>query len=140
MMNKVELIGRLTRDPDIRSSAGEKPVTIARYTLAVDRRVKAGEEKTADFISCLSFGKNAEFAEKYLRKGLKIAVVGYIRTGSYKNKDGNVIYTTDVVVDEHEFCESKAASSQYQQNTSPAQNDGFVSMNGIDDTELPFGG
>lgn len=133
-MNKVIEIGRLTRDPDIRSTAGDHPMTIARFTLAVDRRAKDGG---TDFIPCVSFGKNAEFAEKYLRKGIKIAIVGHIQTGSYQNKDGQTVYTTDVIVEEQEFCESKAAQ---QQAAPQSQNDGFVSMNGVDDSELPFGG
>ena len=133
-MNKVIEIGRLTRDPDIRSTAGNQPMTIARFTLAVDRRSKEGG---ADFISCVSFGKNAEFAEKYLRKGIKIAIVGHIQTGSYTDKDGRTVYTTDVIIEEQEFCESKAAQ---QQAAPQSQNDGFVSMNGVDDSELPFGG
>lgn len=133
-MNKVIEIGRLTRDPDIRSTAGDQPMTIARFTMAVDRRSKDGG---ADFIPCVSFGKNAEFAEKYLRKGIKIAIVGHIQTGSYQNKDGQTVYTTDVIVEEQEFCESKAAQ---QQAAPQSQNDGFVSMNGVDDSELPFGG
>ena len=96
-MNKVILMGRLTRDPDIRYSQGENSMAIARYSLAVDRRFKRDGEATADFINCVAFGRSAEFAEKYLRKGIKIAVTGRIQTGSYTNKDGVKVYTTDVV-------------------------------------------
>ncbi len=106
-MNKVILLGRLARDPDIRYSQGENPMAIARYSLAVDRRFKRDDEQTADFISCVAFGKSAEFAEKYLKKGTKICVTGRIQTGSYTNKEGNKVYTTDVVVEEQEFAESK---------------------------------
>lgn len=102
-MNKVELIGRLTRDPDIRFTSGDNPTTIARYTLAVDRRIKKDDENTADFISCVAFGKNAEFVRDYLHKGIKIAVTGRIQTDSYINKENQKVYTTDVVVEEHEF-------------------------------------
>lgn len=110
-MNKVILIGRLTRDPEVRYSQGEKPMAIASYSLAVDRMFKRDGEPSADFINCKAFGKQGEFAEKYLRKGMKIAVTGHIQTGSYTNRDGNKVYTTDVVVEQHEFCESRAESS-----------------------------
>lgn len=109
-MNKVILMGRLTKDPDVRYTQGEKSTCIARYTLAIDRRIKTDGEQTADFINCVAFGKSAEFAEKYLKKGTKIAVTGRIQTGSYTNNDGQKIYTTDVVVEESEFAESKSAS------------------------------
>lgn len=138
-MNKVELLGRLTKDPDIRYS-GEN--SIARYTLAVDRRFKKEGGQSADFISCVAFGKSAEFAEKYLKKGTKIAVSGRIQTGSYE-KDGQKIYTTDVVIEEQEFAESKNASGggediQHQSQPEPAPSDGFMSIpDGIED-ELPF--
>ena len=105
-MNKVILMGRLTRDPEVRYSAGENSMAIARYTLAVDRRFKRENEATADFISCIAFGKAAEFAEKYFRQGIRIVVSGRIQTGSYTNRDGNKVYTTDVVVEEQEFAES----------------------------------
>ncbi len=107
-MNKVILMGRLVRDPNVRYSQGTEPMAIARYSLAVDRRYQknnTGDEQTADFISCVAFGKAGEFAEKYLRQGMKIAVTGRIQTGSYTNKEGNKIYTTDVVVEEQEFAE-----------------------------------
>ena len=102
-MNKVMLIGRVVRDAEIRYSQGTNTTCIARYTLAVDRKFKQEGQPTADFINCIAFGKLGEFAEKYLRKGIKIAVTGRIQTGSYKNKDGNTVYTTDVVVEEQEF-------------------------------------
>ena len=144
-MNKVVLMGRLTRDPDVRYSQGETPLAIARYTLAVDRRFKRNGEQDADFINCVAFGRTAEFAEKYVRQGVKIAVTGRIQTGSYTNKDGVRVYTTDVVVEEQEFAESKAASasnSGYQASPSPSPSadigDGFMNIpDGIDE-ELPF--
>ena len=136
-MNKVILIGRCTRDPEVRYSQGENATAVARYTLAVDRQFKRDGDQSADFITCIAFGKRGEFAEKYLRKGTKIAVVGRIQTGSYTNKDGNKVYTTDVVVDEHEFVESKA-SQQNGGDSAPVSSDGFTSIpDGIDE-ELPF--
>ncbi len=110
-MNKVILMGRLTRDPEVRYTNGEKPICIARYSLAVDRRYQRDDEATTDFISCVAFGKGAEFAEKYLYKGSKILIVGRIQTGSYTNKDGHKVYTTNVVVDEHEFVESRSSGN-----------------------------
>ena len=111
-MNKVILMGRLTRDPEVRYTQGENQMAVARYTLAVDRRFnRNNDENTADFISCVAFGKSGEFAERYLRKGTKIAVTGRIQTGSYTNKDGVKVYTTDVVVEDQEFAESKNSSS-----------------------------
>ena len=144
-MNKVILMGRLTRDPEVRYSQGEQATAIARYTLAVDRRFKRDGDQTADFIGCVAFGKLGEFAEKYLRKGTKVVVTGRIQTGSYTNKDGVRVYTTDVVVEEQEFAESKAASasnSGYQASPSPSPSadigDGFMNIpDGIDE-ELPF--
>ena len=144
-MNKVILMGRLTRDPEVRYSQGENANAVARYTLAVDRRFKRDGDATADFINCVAFGRAAEFAERYLRQGIKIAVTGRIQTGSYTNKDGVRVYTTDVVVEEQEFAESKAASasnSGYQASPSPAPSadigDGFMNIpDGIDE-ELPF--
>ncbi len=112
-MNKVILMGRLTRDPEVRYSAGENALAIARYTLAVDRRFRRDGEASADFISCVSFGRTAEFAEKYFRQGLKIVVTGRIQTGSYTNRDGQKVYTTEVVVEDQEFAESKASSDSY---------------------------
>ena len=112
-MNKAILLGRLTKDPDIRQSQGAEPVTIARYTLAVDRRQKKQEgQQAADFISCVAFGKAGEFAEKYLHKGTKICVSGHIQTGSYTRQDGTKVYTTDVVIEDQEFAESKADSGR----------------------------
>lgn len=127
-MNHVQLIGRLTKDPDVRYN--DKGMCIARYTLAVDRR---GKDKGADFISCVAFGKSGEFADKYLHKGTKIAVTGHIQTGSYDGKNGKV-YTTDVVIDDHEFCESMKTESAKETI------DGFMSIpDGIDiEEELPF--
>ena len=152
-MNKVILIGRLTRDPEVRVSTGEGSQSRASYTLAVDRRrsrnAQAGEQ-TADFIRCTAWGYNADFAERYLKKGTKILVQGRIQTGSYTNKDGQTVYTTDVIVDEHEFVESKNANAgggdfggsnagfggQASQPTGAA--DGFMPIpDGIDE-ELPF--
>ena len=122
-MNKVILMGRLTRDPEVRYYAGESGTAIARYTLAVDRRFKRDGEATADFISCVSFGRTAEFAEKYFRQGLKIIVSGRIQTGSYTNRDGQKVYTTEVVVEEQEFAEGKN-SSQQGAGQQPPQNYG----------------
>lgn len=137
-MNKVILIGRLTRDPEVRYSAGDNSTAVARYTLAVERRIK-NENQSADFINCVTFGKNAEFAEKYLRKGTKIAVAGRIQTGSYTNRDNQKVYTTDVVVEEHEFAESKAAGNTGNKGNAGGQpDDGFMNIpDGIDE-ELPF--
>ena len=143
-MNKVILMGRLTRDPEVRYSQGESSTAVARYTLAVDRRFRReGSDQTADFIGCVAFGRQAEFAEKYLHQGTKIAITGRIQTGSYTNKDGQRVYTTDVVVEEQEFAESKAAGQNSQQNSRPepstaVDNDGFMHIpDGIDE-ELPF--
>ena len=146
-MNKVILMGRLTRDPEVRYSQGEGSLAIARYTIAVDRRFKRdGDQQTADFISCVSFGKTAEFAEKYYRQGTKVLVTGRIQTGSYTNKDGQKVYTTEVVVEEQEFAESKAAASESggfhqaaaRPEPSQAVGDGFMNIpDGIDE-ELPF--
>lgn len=143
-MNKVILMGRLTRDPEVRYSSGENQTTIARYSLAVDRRRgKNDDQPSADFINCVAFGRSAEFAEKYFHKGLKITVAGRIQTGSYTNKDGQKVYTTDVVVEEQEFAESKAASgnagnSAPAGNPEPSNGDGFMNIpDGIDE-ELPF--
>lgn len=153
-MNKVVLMGRLTRNPDVRYSQGERPMAVARYTLAVNRRFKRDGEPDADFINCVAFGRQGEFAEKYLKQGTKIVISGRIQTGSYVNKDGNRVYTTDVVVEEQDFCESKAAQSEYQASQGnnsfgggfepagrpapSAAGDGFMSIpDGIEE-ELPF--
>lgn len=138
-MNLVTLMGRLVRDVDVRYTQGDNSTCIARYTLAVDRRFKKQGEQNADFISCVAFGKNGEFAEKYLSKGIKIAITGHIQTGSYTNKDGNKVYTTDVVVDSQEFAESKATSEANARNNEPPQapDDDFVNTDLIDD-DVPF--
>ena len=156
-MNKVILMGRLTRDPEVRYSQGENALAIARYTLAVDRRNfrnNGNDEQTADFINCVAFGKSGEFAEKYFRKGMKIAITGRIQTGSYTNKDGVKVYTTDVVVEDQEFAESKNASggndgfsggfdrgnsfSGGRGSEPSGAGDGFMNIpDGIDE-ELPF--
>ena len=138
-MNKVILMGRLTRDPEVRYSQGETPLAIARYTLAVDRRGtrnNGGDDQSADFIGCVAFGRAGEFAERYLRKGTKIAVTGRIQTGSYTNKDGAKVYTTDVVVEDHEFVESKNASSG---NEGGFANNGY-SNNGYSNNGYSNGG
>ncbi len=158
-MNKVILMGRLTRNPDVRYSAGDNAQAVARYTLAVDRRFKRDGDQTADFISCVAFGRSATFAENYLRQGTKIVVTGRIQTGSYTNRDGQKVYTTDVIVEDQEFAESKAASAasgvetgsyQSSANSAPYQapaqpapapeaaTDGFMNIpDGIVE-ELPF--
>ena len=145
-MNKVILMGRLTRDPDVRYTSGAEPMAIARYTLAVDRRGARSNDNatTADFIPCVAFGKMGEFVEKYFRQGTKVAIVGRIQTGSYTNKDGNKVYTTEVVVEEQEFAESKASSSRNNGDSpsrpvpSEAAADGVMSIpEGIED-DLPF--
>ena len=145
-MNKVILMGRLTRDPEIRYSQGENSTAVARFTLAVDRRFKRqNDDQTADFINCVAFGKTAEFAERYLHQGTKVVGCGRIQTGSYTNKDGQRVYTTDVVLDEVEFAESKNASQQngdFQQNQRPepsqAAADGFMNIPDGLEEELPF--
>ena len=152
-MNKVILMGRLTREPDVRySQNSDGSMAVARYTLAVDRRRgrnSDGNEQTADFISCVAFGRNGEFAEKYLHQGTKIAITGRIQTGSYTNKDGQRVYTTDVVVEEQEFAESKSAAANSDSNyaaytpsrpePSQAAGDGFMNIpDGVDDEGLPF--
>lgn len=138
-MNKVIMIGRLTRDPEVRYSQGnQQPVAIARYSVAVDRKFKQAGQPEADFINCIAFGKLGEFAEKYLHKGTKIAVVGRIQTGSYTNKDGNKVYTTDVVVEEQEFCESKSQQSNNQQQTPPSVGTDFMKTPDGIENELPF--
>ena len=153
-MNRVVLMGRLTRDPEIRYSNGENALAIARFTLAVDRRFNRKDDQTADFITCKAFGKQAEFAERFLRQGIKVAASGRIETGSYTNRDGQKVYTTEVILDEIEFAESKAANEAargsmgggYQSAPAPAPmpnpmgaaGDGFMNIpDGIDE-ELPF--
>ena len=138
-MNKVILMGRLTRDPETRTSSGDNATQLTRYSLAVDRRFKRDGEQAADFINCVAFGKAGEFADKYFRKGMKVAVTGRIQTGSYTNKDGQKVYTTDVVIEEQEFAESKQGSSQaaVEEQGEPVGN-GFMKIpDGIEE-ELPF--
>lgn len=141
-MNKVVLMGRLTRDPDVRYSQGETPLAIARYTLAVDRRFKRNGEQDADFINCVAFGRTAEFAEKYLKQGTKMVVSGRIQTGSYTNRDGVKVYTTEVVIEEQDFAESKAAAAQNSSmgvpQPSAAASDGFMNIPDGLEEELPF--
>lgn len=145
-MNKVVLMGRLTRDPEVRYSQGANSVAIARYTLAVDRRYnRNNEENSTDFINCLAIGKSGEFAEKYLRKGIKVLIGGRIQTGSYTNRDGVKVYTTDVVVEEQEFAESKNSGNNGNNNGgsngrygNPEPGDGFMNIPDGLDEELPF--
>lgn len=148
-MNKVILIGRLTRDPEVRYTQGAEPMAIARYSIAVNRRFKREGQPEADFINCVAFRRNGEFAEKFLKKGMQIAVTGSIQTGSYTDKDGNKRYTTDVVVDEQEFTESRRAFEERvgSEGSAPAPNvsapsqpksEGFVAIDNIDDDDLPF--
>ena len=145
-MNKVILMGRLTRDPEVRYSSGDNQMAIARYSLAVDRRGRreGNDGQTADFINCVAFGRAGEFAEKYFHKGIKVLVTGRIQTGSYTNKDGQKVYTTDIVIEEQEFAESKNASGDAgfapadRPSPSSAAGDGFMNIpDGIDE-ELPF--
>lgn len=144
-MNKVILMGRLTRDPETRYTQGnssQESMCVARYTLAVDRRGKREGQQSADFISCVAFGKTGEFAEKYFRQGMRVAISGRIQTGSYTNRDGQKVYTTDVVIEEQEFAESKGESQGGRQGEQgqpcPVGDDGFMNIpDGIDE-ELPF--
>mgnify|MGYP000861163474 FL=1 len=137
-MNKVILIGRLTRDPEIRYTQGENSMAVARFTLAVDRRFKRDNQPTADFISCICFRKTAEFVEEYCKKGTKLAVDGSWQTGSYTNKDGNKVYTNDCLVDNCEFAESKATAEQNQKKDDNTGNDDFMNIpDGVEDG-LPF--
>ena len=146
-MNKVVLMGRLTRDPEVRYAKADNSLAIARYTLAVDRRFKREGEQEADFISCTVFGKSAEFAEKYFHQGIKIVISGRIQTGSYTNQEGQKVYATEVIVEEQEFAESKAASERSQQqgqaytskpNPEDAVGDGFMNIPDELEEELPF--
>ena len=149
-MNRVILMGRLTRDPEVRFSLGERSMAIARYTLAVDRRGRRsqdGAEQTADFINIVAFDKAGEFAEKYFRQGMRVLVSGRIQTGSYTNKEGQRVYTTEVIVDDQEFADSKGAggdhSGSYQPTSRPAPasaiGDGFMNIpDGVEDEGLPF--
>ena len=140
-MNKVILSGRLTRDADIRYSQGENSTAVARFTLAVDRRFKReGDEQTADFISCVAFGKTAEVVEKYCHQGTKLIVEGRWQTGSYTNKDGQKVYTNDCMIENLEFAESKASSESGTSKPTPSNvGDGFMNIpDGVDDSDLPF--
>ena len=146
-MNRVILMGRLTKDPDIRYTQGERSMAIARYTLAVDRRGRRGqdsstEQQTADFINCVAFDRAAEFAEKYFRQGMRVLVSGRIQTGSYVNQEGRKVYTTDIVLDDQEFADSKGASGrgpEQRQVQGADIGDGFMSIpDGIEDEGLPF--
>ena len=142
-MNVWNGIGRLVRDVDVRYTSGDNAMCIARYTLAVDRRYKKDAQQTADFIPCVAMGRNGEFAEKYFHKGMKVAVSGHIQTGSYTNRDGQKVYTTDVIIDSQEFVESKGASQQNQSQSAQAQsapqNNDFMDVpDGLDNEELPF--
>lgn len=141
-MNRVILMGRLTRDPEVRYTQGNEPIAVARYTLAVDRRARRqdGNEQTADFINIVAFRKAGEFAEKYFRQGMRVLVAGRIQTGSYTNKDGQRIYTTDVIADEQEFADAKrdGAESSHYDASSPI-GDGFMNIpDGVEDEGLPF--
>lgn len=144
-MNKVILMGRLVRNPEVRYTTSDEPTAIARYTLAVDRKFKRDGEQTADFIRCVAFGRNGEFAEEYLHQGTKIAAEGRIQTGSYQNKDGKTVFTTEVVVEGQEFAESKAAAESNGVNTQTAPrpmpdngNDFMDIPDNADDSGLPF--
>ena len=140
-MNKVILMGRLTRDPEVRYSQGERTMTLAKYTLAVDRRSQDGNEQTADFLNCVAFDRAGEFAEKYFRQGMRVLISGRIQTGSYINKDGIKVYTTDIIVEDQEFADSKGAASGGQTNgrPEPADADGFVNIpDNLEDDSLPF--
>ena len=139
-MNKVILMGRLTRDPEVRYAQNDNNTCVARYTLAVDRK---GKDAGADFIPCVAFGRAGEFAEKYFRKGTKIAIVGRITTGSYTNKDGQKVYTTEVTIEEQEFAESKNAGESSGESSggsrpAPSSGDGFMNIPDGIDNELPF--
>ena len=151
-MNRVILMGRLTRDPEVRYSQGERSMAIARYTLAVDRRGRRnqdGNEQTADFINIVAFDRAGEFAEKYFRQGMRVLVSGRIQTGSYTNKEGQRVYTTDIIVDDQEFADSKGAAADMggYQSSAPAHRpapssaigDGFMNIpDGVEDEGLPF--
>lgn len=140
-MNKVEIVGRLTRDPEVRYSTGDNPSAIARFSVAVNRKFKNTDgQYEADFINCIAFGKSGEFIEKYFKKGMAIGLTGRIQTGSYTNKDGVKVYTTDIVVEDSEFVESKGNSTPSEQTPAPQRtgNEGFMNIpDGIDE-ELPF--
>lgn len=138
-MNKVVLVGRLTRDPEVRYSQGDNATAVARYTLAVDRRFRRDGEPTADFIPCVIFGRSAEFAEKYFHQGMRVSISGHIQTGSYTNKNGVKVYTTVVIVEEQEFAESKSESKNISNPVEESSADnGFMNLTDEYDEELPF--
>ena len=137
-MNKWIGVGRLTRDPEVKYSQGDNPTAVARYTLAVERKFKRDNEPNADFIPCVVFGRSGEFAEKYFRQGMRISVSGRIQTGSYTNRDGQKVYTTEVVVEEQEFAESKAESQQNSKSNVSTGGDEFMNIPEELDEELPF--
>lgn len=146
-MNRAIIMGRLVRDPEVKYSQGDKPTAVAKYTLAVDRKFKKDGEQTADFLNCVAFGKSGEFAEKYFCQGMRVLITGRIQTGSYTNKDGVKVYTTDIMVEDQEFADSKGANSgdgsTYHQTSRPtpqsASNDGFMNIpDGVEDEGLPF--
>lgn len=139
-MNKCTLVGRLTKDPEIRYSQGENATATARFSVAVSRRFKNAEGNyDADFINCVAFGKTAEFLEKYFKKGMAIGLTGHIQTGSYTNKDGQKVYTTDVIVEETEFVESKNSRSSDNNQSAPAnKNTDFMNIPDSIDEEFPF--
>ena len=140
-MNKVILMGRLVRDPEVRYTSGEKAMAVANYTLAVDRRgsAKSGQEQAADFIRCVAFDKAGEFAEKYFRQGQRVLVSGHIQTNSYQNRDGKRIYTTDVIIETQEFADSKGQNTAEAPAPNSGTRDGFMSIpDGVEDEGLPF--
>ncbi len=142
-MNSVQLIGRLVRDPEVRYSNGEQAIAITRFTVAVDRRIKSKGEDTADFVPCIAFGKVGEVVERYFKQGQRIALNGRIQIGSYTNKDGQKVYTTNVIAENIEFVENKNNNSSYNVNDKPepsqANSDGFMSIpDGLEDEGLPF--
>lgn len=140
-MNRVILMGRLTRDPDIRYTSGENSMAVARYTLAIDRAIKKQGEQSADFINCVAFSKAAEFAEKYFRQGMRVLVSGRLQTGNYTNREGQKVYTTDVILDSQEFADSKgeSAGGGSKKQEANVDADGFMNIpDGVDDEGLPF--
>ena len=140
-MNRVILMGRLTRDPEVRYTSGENSMAVTRYTLAIDRSVKKQGEQSADFINCVAFSKAAEFAEKYFRQGMRVLVSGRIQTGSYTNKEGQKVYTTEVIIDTQEFADSKgeSAGGGSKKQEANVDADGFMNIpDGVDDEGLPF--
>ena len=138
-MNNWNGIGRLTKNPDVRYSQGANPMAIARYTIAVDRTFKKDGQPDADFISCIAFGKSAEFAEKYFKQGMKIGVTGRIQTGSYTNEEGRKVYTTDIIVEHQDFCEKKSESQGSEAVAAPQNDDcGFINVSDYTQEELPF--